>query len=89
MCYKNEKEWQVRVAPSFCQREEGLISIFQAVLNDEVSASLTVPYRPKLFGKMKPVVLNISASALERDEVFLLLVLIYSETRRQDRMVRP
>ena len=51
-------------------------------------ASFSVPYRPKLFGKVKPMVLNLSPAALEKDEVFLFLVFVYCESKRQDKMVR-
>ncbi|KAJ3502258.1 hypothetical protein NLJ89_g8970 [Agrocybe chaxingu] len=51
-----------------------------------VEATFAVPYRPQIFGKAKPVVLNLGKGALSRDEVFLILVLIYSETKRQEKM---
>jgi len=50
-------------------------------------ASLFIPYRHHLFHKNKPAVLKMESKALLQDEVFLLLVLIYSETKRQDRTV--
>lgn len=50
-------------------------------------ASLFIPYRNHLFHKNKPAVLKMKSEALLQDEVFLLLVLIYSETKRQDRTV--
>lgn len=49
------------------------------------SASLFIPYRNHLFHKTKPAVLKMKSRALLQDEVFLLLVLIYSETKRQDK----
>jgi hypothetical protein len=52
-----------------------------------VEASFSVPFRPHLFGKSKPVVLNLSRVALAKDEVFLILVFIYGETKRQEKMV--
>ena len=55
--------------------------------NGDVEATLSVPFRPQLFGKEKPVVLNLSRAALARDEVFLILVFIYGETKRQEKMV--
>jgi hypothetical protein len=51
------------------------------------SASLFIPYRIHLFHKTKPAVLRMKSNALLQDEVFLLLVLIYSETKRQDSTV--
>ncbi|KAG2015207.1 hypothetical protein CC2G_008496 [Coprinopsis cinerea AmutBmut pab1-1] len=59
---------------------------WQVQWNNEIVATFQVPYRPKLFGKTKPMVLKMCPTALERDEVFLLLVLIYCEAKRQDRM---
>jgi hypothetical protein len=59
----------------------------QALYEGEVVASFSVPYRPKLFGKVKPMVLNLGPVALERDEVFLFLVFVYCESKRQDKMV--
>lgn len=56
--------------------------------NMAIVAKFTVPYRPKLFGKLKPPTLHLTRTALSKDEVFLMLVLIYSEAKRQDRMVR-
>ena len=53
----------------------------------DIEASLSVPFRPQLFGKAKPVVLNLSRVALAKDEVFLMLVFIYNETKRQEKMV--
>ncbi|TEB37994.1 hypothetical protein FA13DRAFT_715821 [Coprinellus micaceus] len=59
---------------------------WQALYEGEVVASFSVPYRPKLFGKVKPMVLNLGPVALERDEVFLFLVFVYCESKRQDKM---
>lgn len=53
----------------------------------EIEARLLVPYRPQLFGKQPPVTLELSRMALSKDEVFLILVMIYSEAKRQERMV--
>jgi hypothetical protein len=53
----------------------------------DIEAIFSVPYRPQLFGKAKPVVLNLSRDALARDEVFLMLIFIYNETKRQEKMV--
>ncbi|KAF8816006.1 hypothetical protein BYT27DRAFT_6483652 [Phlegmacium glaucopus] len=53
--------------------------------NNDAEATLSVPFRSQLFGKTKPMVLNLSRTALAKDEVFLILVLIYSQTKRRDR----
>lgn len=53
-----------------------------------VEGKLSVPYRPHLFGKTKPVVLELSRTALKRDEVFLILTFIYCEVKRQEKTVR-
>jgi hypothetical protein len=62
-------------------------AFFSAKDGGDIEATLSVPYRPQLFGKPKPVVLNLSRVALARDEVFLMLVFIYNETKRQEKMV--
>ncbi|EKM79534.1 hypothetical protein AGABI1DRAFT_128681 [Agaricus bisporus var. burnettii JB137-S8] len=49
------------------------------------AASLSIPYRNHLFHKNKSPVLHIQPSSLLQDEVFLILVFIYSETKRQDK----
>ncbi|KAF9523729.1 hypothetical protein CPB83DRAFT_898508 [Crepidotus variabilis] len=49
------------------------------------SGSLSVPYRPHIFGKPKAVTLELSSEALRKDEVFLLLAMIYSEAKRQEK----
>jgi len=67
------------------------VNILQAILNDDlntsVGAQFSVPFRPHLFSKPEPSKLYLSTAALEEDEVFLLLVFIYSEAKRQDRTV--
>lgn len=55
--------------------------------DQRVAASLCIPYRNHLFHKTKPAVLRIGSSSLLQDEVFLILVFIYSETKRQDSTV--
>ncbi|KDR69742.1 hypothetical protein GALMADRAFT_160249 [Galerina marginata CBS 339.88] len=50
-----------------------------------VEATFAVPYRPQLFGKTTPVVLSLSRVALAKDEVFLILVFIYCEIKRQEK----
>ncbi|KAF9018150.1 hypothetical protein BDZ89DRAFT_1044687 [Hymenopellis radicata] len=51
---------------------------------DEVDGVFSVPYRPHLFRKPKPTTLSLTTAALEKDEVFLILIFIYSEAKRQD-----
>ncbi|KAF8161645.1 hypothetical protein B0H34DRAFT_388184 [Crassisporium funariophilum] len=55
----------------------------------KVEATFSVPRRPQLFGRQKPLVLNLSRRALARDEVFLILVFIYGEMKRQEQMNGP
>lgn len=50
-----------------------------------VAARLCIPYRNHLFHKTQPPVLHLTPTALLKDEVFMILVLIYSETKRQDK----
>jgi len=68
--YHNQEEWQALLSAK----------------NSDIEATFSVPFRPQLFGKAKPVVLNLSRVALARDEVFLILVFIYGETKRQEKM---
>jgi len=69
--YHNQEEWQ---------------AFFSAKDGGDIEATLSVPFRPQLFGKPKPVVLNLSRVALAKDEIFLMLVFIYNETKRQEKM---
>jgi hypothetical protein len=62
-------------------------AFFSGKDNSDIEATFSVPFRPQLFGKSKPVVLNLSRGALAKDEVFLMLVFIYNETKRQEKMV--
>jgi hypothetical protein len=65
------------------------VNLSQATLDDaSVAAEFSVPFRPHLFSKPEPSKLHLTKTALERDEVFLLLVFIYSEVKRQDGTVR-
>ncbi|KAJ7088033.1 hypothetical protein B0H15DRAFT_886050 [Mycena belliarum] len=50
-----------------------------------LAARLAVPFRPHLFTKSPPPALHLTPAALVDDEVFLILVLIYEEVRRQDK----
>ncbi|KAF8907535.1 hypothetical protein CPB85DRAFT_1311571, partial [Mucidula mucida] len=45
---------------------------------DDVVGVFSVPYRPHLFTKPKPTTLSLTTAALEKDEVFLILIFIYS-----------
>jgi len=59
---------------------------WKAILNQNMSiaARFLLPPRPHIFGKADPPVLHLTKAALERDEIFLILLLIYSEVKRQD-----
>jgi hypothetical protein len=66
------------------------MNLSQATLDESasVAAEFFVPFRPHLFSKPEPSKLLLAKTALEQDEVFLLLVFIYSEVKRQDSTVR-
>ncbi|KAH8825575.1 hypothetical protein DL96DRAFT_1734473 [Flagelloscypha sp. PMI_526] len=49
------------------------------------SATFAVPGPPLLFSKPKPGTVNIDKVSLEQDEVFLILVFIYLEVKRQEK----
>ncbi|PPQ83723.1 hypothetical protein CVT25_006127 [Psilocybe cyanescens] len=68
-------------------REEGWQA--SSTSKNAVEATLNVPYRPQLFGKSKPMVINLSRAALAKDEVFLILAFIYCEHRRQEKTLGP
>lgn len=53
------------------------------------AARFVVPSRPHLFSKPKPTTLHLTETALAEDEVFLIMVFIYSEAKRQDNTVGP
>ncbi|KAJ7067097.1 hypothetical protein C8F01DRAFT_1247498 [Mycena amicta] len=50
-----------------------------------ITGRFCVPFRPHLFHKSKPAVVHLTSTALSEDEVFLLLVFIYEEVKRQDK----
>ncbi|KAJ7779742.1 hypothetical protein B0H16DRAFT_724797 [Mycena metata] len=50
-----------------------------------IAGRFCVPFRPHLFSKSKPAVLHLTSTALAEDEVFLILVFIYEEVKRQDK----
>ena len=62
--------------------------IFKVLLGDtddkKIVGTFSVPFRPHLIHKAKPALVNLSRKALENDEVFLILILIYSEAKRQE-----
>ncbi|KAK7018153.1 hypothetical protein R3P38DRAFT_2981525 [Favolaschia claudopus] len=60
---------------------------WKAVLDDgvTVAGTFSAPFRPRLFHKFEAPVINLSSTALFEDEVFLLLVFIYEEVKRQDK----
>ncbi|KAJ7101863.1 hypothetical protein C8R43DRAFT_917513 [Mycena crocata] len=53
--------------------------------NMSVAGRFSVPFRPHLFSKSQPALLHLTKTALAEDEVFLILVFIYCEARRQDK----
>ncbi|KAF8190363.1 hypothetical protein K438DRAFT_1831943 [Mycena galopus ATCC 62051] len=50
-----------------------------------IAGRFSVPFRPHLFSKSQPPRIHLTKRALEEDEVFLILVFVYCEARRQDR----
>lgn len=91
MKYQHE-EWKVRC--SFTDRGGSLAQlgmVHQATLNANslVAGRFIVPFRPHLFSKSEPATLHLTKTALQEDEVFMILAFIYSEARRQDRTVSP
>ncbi|KAJ7211370.1 hypothetical protein GGX14DRAFT_450105 [Mycena pura] len=64
------------------EREE-----WKATLNHNmlIAGRFSVPFRPHLFSKSPPALLHLTKTALAEDEVFLILVFVYCEARRQDR----
>jgi hypothetical protein len=71
------------------RKQTSSLSISQAILSNStaVPAQFSVPLRPRLFGKPERSTLHLARVALEEDEVFMILVFIYSEVKRQDRTV--
>ncbi|KAF8054254.1 hypothetical protein FPV67DRAFT_1552661 [Lyophyllum atratum] len=63
---------------------------WKAILDNNMSiaARFLVPSRPHLFSKADPPSVHLTKTALEADEVFLILVFVYEELKRQDRTVR-
>ncbi|CAK5274795.1 unnamed protein product [Mycena citricolor] len=53
--------------------------------NMSIAGRFCVPSRPRLFSKTPPVLLHLTKTALAEDEVFLILVFVYCEARRQDK----
>ncbi|KAG6828511.1 hypothetical protein H0H92_007728 [Tricholoma furcatifolium] len=62
---------------------------WKASLNDRMSiaARLLISARPHLFTKTEPPALHLTKTALEADEIFLVMSMIYSEIKRQDSTV--
>ncbi|KAJ7037870.1 hypothetical protein C8F04DRAFT_384042 [Mycena alexandri] len=50
-----------------------------------IAGRFSVPFRPHLFSKSQPALLHLTKTALAEDEVFLILVFIYCEAKRQDK----
>ena len=88
--YHNQEEWQVNRRFSYTRvalKAKKNMQAFFSKKDGDIEATFSVPFRPQLFGKAKPVVMNLSRVALAKDEVFLMLVFIYNETKRQEKMV--
>ncbi|KAJ7245327.1 hypothetical protein C8J57DRAFT_1355986 [Mycena rebaudengoi] len=66
---------------------------WKALLHDEAAdgeestpaARFCIPFRPHLFSKTGRPVIHLKPAALAEDEVFLILLLIYLEVKRQER----
>ncbi|KAF9464004.1 hypothetical protein BDZ94DRAFT_532250 [Collybia nuda] len=71
------KEYQLKY-------EDGL---WKATLDNNmlIAARFSVPARPHLFTKPEPSLLHLTKTALEKDEVFVIMAFIYSEVKRQDK----
>ena len=85
-----EGGWEVRRLSGVCFADARQFTPYIKATSQrtgEIEAKFLVPYRPRLFGKQPPVTLEISRMALSRDEVFLILAMIYLEAKRQERMV--
>ena len=64
---------------------KGIINLkVSASDSDKIVGTFAVSFRPHLIHKEKLLSLNLSRKVLENDEVFLLLLLIYSEAKRQE-----
>ncbi|KAF7312472.1 hypothetical protein MIND_00260800 [Mycena indigotica] len=50
-----------------------------------IAGRFCIPFRPHLFHKSERPVVHLTSTALAEDEVFLLLVFLYEEVRRQDK----
>ena len=92
IAYDNQDKWQVkRRYPQIhmwpLKAKKKFMQALISEKNGDVEAILSVPFRPQLFEKEKPVVLNLSRVALSRNEVFLILVFIYGETKGQEKIV--
>ncbi|KAJ7662563.1 hypothetical protein DFH06DRAFT_987163 [Mycena polygramma] len=68
-------------------RKEYELSYTQEEWKVLIAARFTVPARPHLFTKSPPAVVYLTPDALAEDEVFLLLVFVYEEVKRQERTV--
>ncbi|KAG7446824.1 uncharacterized protein BT62DRAFT_967583 [Guyanagaster necrorhizus] len=68
--------------------EDWKVRVLDAILpNDEVAGTFAVPFRPHLFSKATPTTLELTREGLAKDEVFLILIFVYSEAKRQDQTV--
>ncbi|KAF7316393.1 hypothetical protein MIND_00158100 [Mycena indigotica] len=65
----------------FLEGEEWKATLNQNML---IAGRFAVP-RPHLFSKQPPTLLHLTKTALVEDEIFLILVFIYCETKRQNK----
>jgi hypothetical protein len=88
--FRHQRSVSFSSSPSRLSAEkafEDALSTKEEEEDQHTAASLCIPHRTHLFHKNKAPVLHVNPSSLLQDEVFLILVLIYSETKRQDKTV--
>ncbi|KAJ7495294.1 hypothetical protein FB451DRAFT_1121780 [Mycena latifolia] len=86
----SHEEWKATLVPASSQPTSASESTATSESttdadSSEPAAHFFTPSRPHLFTKPAPPRLRLSSAALAEDEVFLILVLVYEEVRRQDR----
>ncbi|KAJ7461843.1 hypothetical protein B0H11DRAFT_1735989 [Mycena galericulata] len=69
------------------EQEEWKVCLTLFSTNMSIAGRFSVPFRPHLFSKSQPALLHLTKTALAEDEVFLILVFVYCEAKRQDRTV--
>ncbi|PFH49398.1 hypothetical protein AMATHDRAFT_147696 [Amanita thiersii Skay4041] len=76
------KEYEIKF-----HKDEWQVSSSSESEDTPVVGRLSVPFRPHLVRKCKPAALELKRTALIQDEVFLILLLIYLEAKRQEQAV--